>query len=258
MKILAFDIGIKNLSYCILDEKYNIIKWGIINVLNHEITGCSKCPKPAKHKENDIYFCGRHKTKTSEKIIFKKVSDFSLFDIQKELVKKLDDNSFLLDIDYVVLENQPRFNIKMKTIAAAVYTYFIIKSKSTKHIHYIHPNDKIKKIDYDGPEFISNKTKKYQRDKETSVVYCKHFLKNDEKNLNYLLTQKQKVDDLTDSYLTARSYLLQLKKNEHKQKLESKTLDELIVIAKEKNIEMKRKPTKKQLVKKLTTECVNI
>ena len=37
MKIVAFDIGIKNLSYCFLErnddlEDYNILDWDIINL----------------------------------------------------------------------------------------------------------------------------------------------------------------------------------------------------------------------------------
>ena len=33
MKILSFDIGIKNLSYCLLDSSKKILDWGIINIL---------------------------------------------------------------------------------------------------------------------------------------------------------------------------------------------------------------------------------
>ena len=33
MKLLSFDVGIKNLSYCLLDDKdYTIEDWGIINI----------------------------------------------------------------------------------------------------------------------------------------------------------------------------------------------------------------------------------
>tara|TARA_B110000495_G_C22953374_1_gene558377 strand:- start:273 stop:1052 length:780 start_codon:yes stop_codon:yes gene_type:complete len=41
---IGWDIGIKNLSYCILDEKCNIIDWGIINLIE-EITKIDKCCK---------------------------------------------------------------------------------------------------------------------------------------------------------------------------------------------------------------------
>ena len=33
MKILSFDVGIKNLAYCLLDtENKSILDWGIINI----------------------------------------------------------------------------------------------------------------------------------------------------------------------------------------------------------------------------------
>lgn len=263
MKVLGFDIGIKNLSYCVLNEHYDILHWGIINVLDHEITSCCVCDKPAKYKE-EKYFCGRHKTKTSIKLVFKKVSDLSLFDLQTKIIQGLDKHKELLDVDYIVLENQPRFNIKMKTIASALYTYFLIRCKidnnlNLNHIHYIHPNDKIKKIDYTGPEYKSQKKTKYEKDKDTSIVYCKYLIKDDEKNLNFLLSQNQKIDDLTDSYLTARSYLYQLKKKDYEDLLNTKTLEELQTISKNKNISVNKKikngnlklKTKKQLINEL-------
>ena len=33
MKVLSFDVGIKNLAYCLLDDKDNTIEdWGILNI----------------------------------------------------------------------------------------------------------------------------------------------------------------------------------------------------------------------------------
>ena len=36
MKILSFDVGIKNLSYCLLDNKI-ILDWGILNICIDDI-----------------------------------------------------------------------------------------------------------------------------------------------------------------------------------------------------------------------------
>ena len=35
MIILSFDVGIKNLAYCVLDSKHIIYHWGVINVLEN-------------------------------------------------------------------------------------------------------------------------------------------------------------------------------------------------------------------------------
>jgi hypothetical protein len=81
MKILSFDIGIKNLSFCILEydletKNKKIIEWDIINLLETEIEeqvrcthiGRKKCEKFAdfctKNKEN--YYCKTHKTKNEK------------------------------------------------------------------------------------------------------------------------------------------------------------------------------------------------
>ena len=70
MKILSFDVGIKNLAYCYLeynDSKIYINDWGVINICRekHWICKCKKknkeiCNKQAKYFKNDIYYCKIH------------------------------------------------------------------------------------------------------------------------------------------------------------------------------------------------------
>ncbi len=173
MKILAWDIGIKNLSFCFYDTQLNdIIDWNIIDI---------------SQNGKDI------------------------FDLQKEMVIQLDKLPHLLKAEYVILENQPTFNIKMKTIASALYTYFVIRGcidiedKIIKNICYVHPKQKLTHCGYDGPIYESTKKQKYQKDKETAIVYCKYFLKNNLKWLNFLENHK-KADDASDSYLHAIAF----------------------------------------------------
>ena len=70
-KILAWDVGIKNLAYCYLDNK-KIIDWGLIDLVDNKIEYCKSlmknkkiCNKVAKYKgiinENDEeYYCKSH------------------------------------------------------------------------------------------------------------------------------------------------------------------------------------------------------
>jgi len=71
-KILSFDVGIKNLAYCLIqldNGKYEIKKWGIINLIEEDTNkkSCEKenCKKPVKwssEKEGKVvYYCGIHK-----------------------------------------------------------------------------------------------------------------------------------------------------------------------------------------------------
>jgi hypothetical protein len=78
-KICSFDVGIKNLAYCIICKDGNNIsieKWDIINLIDDQIFNCSSiigktnnvCGKKASLVGTDItgavkYFCGAHKTK---------------------------------------------------------------------------------------------------------------------------------------------------------------------------------------------------
>ena len=78
-KICSFDVGIKNLAYCIIsksDNKFTIEKWGIINLVSDKDYKCGSlmdkkniiCNKKASLCGTDIdgkvhYYCGTHKSK---------------------------------------------------------------------------------------------------------------------------------------------------------------------------------------------------
>ena len=80
MKILSFDIGIKNLAYCIcecddINKTVNILEWDIINLIEDEINNQEKCSHISRNKpykrcnnianfkisNNTEYFCKNHK-----------------------------------------------------------------------------------------------------------------------------------------------------------------------------------------------------
>jgi hypothetical protein len=66
--LISFDIGIKNLAFCIFDtssEKYKIHDWGVINLCGEKVKCCSKtkrgtCSKNASYIYNNNYYCGTH------------------------------------------------------------------------------------------------------------------------------------------------------------------------------------------------------
>jgi len=72
MKILSFDVGIKNLSFCIIDyinnENIKIMKWEVVDLCNEkhkcvEIKDNKPCNKIAKYHKNHLYFCQSHSKK---------------------------------------------------------------------------------------------------------------------------------------------------------------------------------------------------
>ena len=236
MKILSWDVGIINLSYCILDynketNEKKILKWGIINLID----------TPDMKKNMNLVF--------------------------ENIPRKLNENRFLLDVDYVVIENQPSLkNPKMKSIQMIVYSYFLMYGKilntnenKIQQIDFCNASNKLKV--YKGPvislddlkrkkkktgekqtieKFLVNEDKtevvdeevgevveeevgeveiegsievikpikekkiklSYTDKKKMAVEHVKYFLKeyNDDENLQFFMEHKKK-DDLADSYL---------------------------------------------------------
>jgi len=238
MKILSWDVGIYNLSYCVLESienKIDILDWDIINLIDNE------------------------EMKKNRTLIFENIP------------RKLYEKSNLLDVDIVVIENQPSLkNPQMKSIQMILYSYFLILGKiignSEKNSSYIEKIDfcsasnKLKI--YDGPKIIlpekntkrkknvdtvdnnvtdtivnsvdntvdnsvvntvdntvdnqsitKNKkvTIKYADKKRLAIEHAKYFLKEFPKYIDFFENHKKK-DDLADSFLQGLYYIKNIKK----------------------------------------------
>jgi len=86
-KILAFDIGIKNLAFCIL-EGTNVIALENINLLPPvEPVSCSSCKLKASYQVNHTVYCKRHIPKTHTILPELAKKKLPVHRILKELVK---------------------------------------------------------------------------------------------------------------------------------------------------------------------------
>jgi hypothetical protein len=64
-KVIAFDIGIKNLAFCILENDKNVLALENCNILEPvEDVKCNMCQLKASFKVDDKVFCKRHVPKT--------------------------------------------------------------------------------------------------------------------------------------------------------------------------------------------------
>ncbi len=229
MRVLSWDVGIYNLSYCILEKKDNeepkIIGWDIVNLVDNE------------------------QMKKNRNLLFENIP------------RKLNEIPELLMVDRVVIENQPSLkNPQMKSIQMILYSYFMILGKvignNNENAYYIDDIDfcsasnKLKV--YNGPKIVLEEKKtrgkkaslktesapiqeteepteinetteepkgkkekassvKYADKKRLAIEHAKYYLeKNNPSYVDFFNTHKKK-DDLSDSYLQGLYYISKCK-----------------------------------------------
>jgi hypothetical protein len=213
MKVLSLDIGINNLSYCILSydkENYDIQGWDILNVNpyeddNKEIATINKqIDKDNKKRVKDE----GEGVKLKKKKLKKKPT---LNELSNKIISTFDAKSEFLDCDYVIIENQPCMkNPTMKSIQMIVYSYFYIrgmidnKSEIIKDIVFISAGNKLKV--YDGPPIEITVKSRYTRNKKLGIAHTRYLLKNHEEYLSFFELHKKK-DDLADAFLQAAYFI---------------------------------------------------
>ena len=211
MVYLSFDVGIKNLAYCVLSEEKEIQQWGIIN-LNKNPICCSNLRKPCCKQSSyvvkgkgdceDKYYCTAHSKKIKQK---KKLNaNYDLFELSKTLFTELEALD-LSNVKYVLIENQPALkNPTMKSIQMFVYSFFMMKgvmeeSSFIEKIHMVNARNKLKV--YKGEPLPCPYKEKYKQNKYLSVKYTELMIKNEKDNFIQLFKESSKKDDLADAYL---------------------------------------------------------
>jgi hypothetical protein len=151
-----------------------------------------------------------------------------------ELIKSLD-SIFNTDINTVVIEKQPSFNPRMRSVASAIQTYFIIRGQvdhnSIHKILFYSPKYKLQICEDHSKLENAKKSQKYRIHKQMAIDQTRKMITDD--HLTFFNKHKKK-DDLADSYLQAISYL------------SSKDINTEIIA---------RKPTETQLNNKKLKEC---
>lgn len=148
-----------------------------------------------------------------KKITGQNCSQQPIQELLLELTRKLDENKDFLDISGVWIENQPSLiNPSIKTIATALYTYFVIrgvidkKDDKLEFVKFASPLNKLKvakKTTEEALRQAKSAREYYSIEKGLSIIYVKALLNNDEQILltKAIEQNDNKGDDICDSYL---------------------------------------------------------
>ena len=240
MLYIGWDIGIKNMAYCIIDHNHiekqsKILELDIINLIETEPEEkCSQKNKNGKDcrtvaeyiskKDNKIYYCNKHykqyinegKPKTHLKKVKKKKIKANLVPLEtlgKKLFLKLDENKIFMECDNIIIENQPVLkNPKMKSLQIMLYSYFLIKNKKINAIQLINASNKLKvykgKLDTEIECHLKGIKDKYKKNKETAVEHSRKMICDaGEKVFLEKFNSHKKNDDLADAYLMCHYFI---------------------------------------------------
>lgn len=252
--VVSFDIGIIHLAYCIMTielkkissdkialKSYKIYDWGIINLVEDQDHKCEhfvvklghECGKRAAFVSGslgeDMNLCGIHAKKyTNTKQIPPRMraDDIPIQTLCSKMVQKLDEYPIFLEVDEVLIEQQPAFGSKkilgkgqgvsvhprMKNLSYMIYSYFIMRgivvpkniTSKIKSVKFINSTNKLKL--YDGPEIKITQKDTYKQTKTFAKEHLKYILRNQPDLINFFETYKKK-DDLADCFLQGAWYL---------------------------------------------------
>lgn len=207
----------------ITNKRFKIIFWKNINLfpVNPELKAlkCNGCKRSATvYRTVTLGYCKAHTPKNirCKNIKEPSVKTITIMDINKTLVNTLDQYPELLNVDYVLIEQQPTKNPKMKTFQAMLYSYFLIRGVVDKKINPIRgieivsPKHKLRGSTLQETQKInemftkSTKSKGYAQRKDVSVQRARSLL--DKKWNKFLDENKGKDDDLCDAFLQAYTY----------------------------------------------------
>lgn len=242
--VLSCDIGLLNLSFCIMQSNENkdisqfkILLWDVYDTLDIPTLLCQEiqknkkiCNKKASLKKETNYYCKKHFPKDvsiqkKNKYSKKKISSFSLQDIGTTFLNKVqtiysENQDIFEKVDSIHIELQPKVARKMIFVSHILYGKFIDLYKGTSvPIKFVRASQKLKA--YTGPEINCHLKTPYARRKWLSVEYTKWFLENkfskEQKEL-WLpkLLNNKKGDDVGDTFTMSINAIIGVPKTKQK------------------------------------------
>jgi hypothetical protein len=239
VKVLSIDVGIRNLSlahftaeytdeinplcdeyesiHCLKNVNYTIHDWCILDISPPEYSCCDKtkqgkpCKKIVRWIHEGKYYCDFHKQDGFTPIV-SATKENRLYHINKKLINTFDNMPQLLNIDYLLIENQPvRLNPIIKSIQMFIYSYFMIRGcvdkNNIREIKLVHAKNKLKLCtSLPEPKVKSN----YAKAKKKSIMMCDYLISDNQEYIDMFNSTKKK-DDLSDALLQGLWFITTLK-----------------------------------------------
>jgi hypothetical protein len=202
-RVLGIDIGLKNLSLCIMSRPFQIHYWELVDVITPR---CIQCPSKSTHRFKGIYSCETHQPPPMKsKPFIVKVKNVPNPVICQRIVSwfnDLDRDTVFKDVSLVLIEDQGRSTGKIK------FTSHVLLTLLTSYFHgtntltrYVHANEKLR--EFEGPDFqLKTKKDEYAKRKELAILRTRWYLENkftDEEKNKWI--GKLKSADCADSFL---------------------------------------------------------
>ena len=179
---LSFDIGIKNLSCCVLkisNDSFQIIDWSILPIVEES-------------------------AKADSKSVSLEALSFRLFEQLDDLIARILTND-TDHIEYVLLENQPCLkNPVMKSVQMMIYTYFMMRKYNmgtVGQVNMVAANGKNNAKYHKNcvlPPQPKASMRPYDLRKWQSVQYARYYLRDAPELLEQFESNKKK-DDMADT-----------------------------------------------------------
>jgi hypothetical protein len=190
--ILAFDIGIKNLSVAAVSQSASnpttaiIHAWRLLPLMPEE-----------------------RKTKPPQEQLM-----LTLFNHLDELVEELEEGTEGTDVTdlEVIIENQPRCNGTMKTVQTWIQTYFMLRKhwligmQAVASVHLVSAKQKLVGHDHE-PIGAKGEVGSYRWNKTAAVAITQAYIGSGSVWFCEMFAESKKKDDLADALLHAIAWM---------------------------------------------------
>lgn len=182
LRILSFDVGIKNLSYCYISihkEETKLLDWNNISVTD----------------------------KNCKKIKIEELTECMLLSLCEHFTDEF-------QADVVVIENQPSLkNGVMKSMSMVIYTYFNLMKLQFGNIREVKFMSATNKLKCNlASELTTYNNKIYKDRKNMSVALAKLYVQRICPEKSEWFCHNKKADDLGDSFLMAIYFVENVRK----------------------------------------------